>query len=104
VGRRTDVVGIYFAAHSPSQADFTAMNTTLTRLANSLTGAKFEEWTREGVREGVKDLDKEANVDEIVKVSCETEKVGLSHHLTCQSSQSSGLSITCRYVEDDQLK
>jgi hypothetical protein len=56
---------------------------------------------REGVREGVKDLAKKANVDEIIKVSCETKKAGLSHHPTCQSSQSSGLSITCRYVEYD---
>jgi len=50
------------------------MNATLTRLANSLTEAKLIDLIREGIRERVKDLTKNANVDEIVKVSCETKK------------------------------
>jgi hypothetical protein len=101
--RRIDVLGIYLAACGPSRAELTAMNTTLTRLTDSLTEIKLKDLIREGVRGGVKDLAKKANVDEIVKVSFETKKAGLSHHLTCQSNQSSGLSITCRYVDHDQL-
>lgn len=59
------------------------MNTTLTRLTDSLTEAKLKDLIREGVREGVKDLTKKANVDEIVKVSFETKKGRLesSSHL-----------------------
>jgi hypothetical protein len=81
--RRIDVLGIYLAAYGPSRAELTAMNTTLTRLADSLTEAKLKDLIRKGVREGVKDLAKKANVDEIVKVSCETKQGRLesSSHL-----------------------
>lgn len=75
-----DLLGIYIAARGPSRAEHMAMNDTLTRLAGSLIEANLKDLIREGVREEIKDLAMKANVDEIVKVSCETASSNVSLH------------------------
>jgi len=70
-----NLLGIYIAARGPSQAEYMAMNNTLTLLASNLTEAKLKDLIREGVREEIKDLTTKNNVDKIVKVSGKVDNV-----------------------------
>jgi hypothetical protein len=67
-----NLLRVYIAARGPSRAEYMAMDDTLTRLAVSLTEVQLEDLIKKGLREEIKDLAMKANVDEIVKVSCET--------------------------------
>lgn len=70
-----NLLGIYIAARGPFQAEYMAMNNTLTLLASNLTEAKLKDLIREGVREEIKDLTTKNNVDKIVKVSGKVDNV-----------------------------